>query len=183
MAVWSNPRHADLIFLACYSQWIIHNTQLHTNKSINTNNEWVNQTLCEKMQIVLVIGKSPISSKLCHCLITWLVQELVKWVDLLWWGATMLQNCSLVFIIQVICEHGEPMMTIMPAGITPDSSAKALCQTYLKGSLTCHKILRHGTSGFTSHPKEGVLWIFITLKNPLPWSVWTGDHWVQWQAH
>jgi hypothetical protein len=28
---------------------------------------------------------------------------------------------------------------------------------YLKESLTCHKILRHGTSGFTSHPKEGVL--------------------------
>jgi hypothetical protein len=27
----------------------------------------------------------------------------------------------------------------------------------------CHKILQHGTSGFTS-PKEGVLWIFIALK-------------------
>jgi hypothetical protein len=39
---------------------------------------------------------------------------------------------------------------------------------YLKGSLTCHKILRHGTSGFTFHPKEGVLRIFIALKNPLP---------------
>jgi hypothetical protein len=39
---------------------------------------------------------------------------------------------------------------------------------YLKGSLTCRKILRHGTSGFTSHPKEGVLRIFIALKNPSP---------------
>jgi hypothetical protein len=39
---------------------------------------------------------------------------------------------------------------------------------YLKGSLTCHKILRHGTSGFTSHPKEGVLLIFIAFKNPSP---------------
>jgi hypothetical protein len=38
---------------------------------------------------------------------------------------------------------------------------------YLKGSLTCRKILRHGTSGFTSHPKEDVLQIFITPKNPL----------------
>jgi hypothetical protein len=28
---------------------------------------------------------------------------------------------------------------------------------YLKGSLICRKILRHGTSGFTSHSKEGVL--------------------------
>jgi hypothetical protein len=37
---------------------------------------------------------------------------------------------------------------------------------YLKGSLTRRKILRHGTSGFTSHPKECVLRIFIVLKNP-----------------
>jgi hypothetical protein len=37
---------------------------------------------------------------------------------------------------------------------------------YLKGSLTCRNILRHRTSGFTSHPKEGVLRIFIALKNP-----------------
>jgi hypothetical protein len=41
---------------------------------------------------------------------------------------------------------------------------------HLKGSLTCHTILRHGTSGFTSHWKGGVLQIFITLKNPLPQS-------------
>jgi hypothetical protein len=39
---------------------------------------------------------------------------------------------------------------------------------YLKGSLTFRKIWRHGTSGFTSHPKDGVLWIFIALKNPSP---------------
>jgi hypothetical protein len=39
---------------------------------------------------------------------------------------------------------------------------------YLKGFFTCRKILRHGTSGFTSHPKEDVLWIFIALNNPSP---------------
>jgi hypothetical protein len=39
---------------------------------------------------------------------------------------------------------------------------------YLKGSLTCRKILRHGTSGFTSDPKEGVLRIFIALENSSP---------------
>jgi hypothetical protein len=39
---------------------------------------------------------------------------------------------------------------------------------YLKGSFTCRKILRHRTSGFTSHPKEGVLRIFISLKTPSP---------------
>jgi hypothetical protein len=39
-----------------------------------------------------------------------------------------------------------------------------------KRCFTRRKILRHGTSGFTFHPKEGVLRIFIALKNPLPWS-------------
>jgi hypothetical protein len=39
---------------------------------------------------------------------------------------------------------------------------------YVNGSFTCRKILRHGTSGFTSHPKEGVLRIFLALKNPSP---------------
>jgi hypothetical protein len=39
---------------------------------------------------------------------------------------------------------------------------------YLEGYLTCLKILWHGTSGFTSHPKEGVLRIFVALINPLP---------------
>jgi hypothetical protein len=39
---------------------------------------------------------------------------------------------------------------------------------YLKGYLTYSKILRHGTSGFTSHPKEDVLRIFIALKIPSP---------------
>jgi hypothetical protein len=38
-----------------------------------------------------------------------------------------------------------------------------------KKSSTCRKILRHWTSGFTSHPKEVVLRIFIALKNPTPW--------------
>jgi hypothetical protein len=36
-----------------------------------------------------------------------------------------------------------------------------------KISLTCRKIL-HGTSSFTSHPKEGVLRILIALKSPSP---------------
>jgi hypothetical protein len=40
----------------------------------------------------------------------------------------------------------------------------------IKRSFRCRKILRHGTSGFTSHPKKGVLRIFVALKNPSPWS-------------
>jgi hypothetical protein len=53
---------------------------------------------------------------------------------------------------------------------------------YLKGSLTCSKMLRHGTSGFTSHPK--VCCGFLSpLKIHRLCRVWTRDPWVQWQAH
>jgi hypothetical protein len=34
--------------------------------------------------------------------------------------------------------------------------------------LECRKILRYGAGGFTSPPKEGVLRIFIALKNSTP---------------
>jgi hypothetical protein len=37
--------------------------------------------------------------------------------------------------------------------------------SYLKGSLTCRKVLRHGANGYTSPPKEVVVQIFIALKN------------------
>jgi hypothetical protein len=76
-------------------------------------------------------------------------------------------------------------------GITPDLSTRARrqsCQqrhlgtgagmvegirflrvqylSYVNRSFRCRKLLRHVTSGFTSHLKEGVLRIFIALKNP-----------------
>jgi hypothetical protein len=99
---------------------------------------------------------------------------------------------GLLFIPRVICERGETQWWWCRLGITPDSSTKALWQSYQQRhlgqvggmdegvrilpisiwntsrSLTCRKILRHGTSGFTSQPKEGVLRIFIALKNPSP---------------
>jgi hypothetical protein len=37
----------------------------------------------------------------------------------------------------------------------------------MQGSLTCCKILQDGTHGFTSPPKEVMLWIFVALKKPL----------------
>jgi hypothetical protein len=40
-----------------------------------------------------------------------------------------------------------------------------ICTT-LQGSLKYRKIIRHGADGFTSPLKEGVLRIFIALKNP-----------------
>jgi hypothetical protein len=42
----------------------------------------------------------------------------------------------------------------------------SVCLSYFKGSLTCCKILQHRAGSFTSPPKEIVLQIFITLKNP-----------------
>jgi hypothetical protein len=78
-------------------------------------------------------------------------------------------------------------------GITPDLSNTALWQSYQQRhlqrvggmdeemrilyiqylwyviwSLICSNVLWHGTSGFTSHPKEGMLQIFITVKNQQP---------------
>jgi hypothetical protein len=38
-----------------------------------------------------------------------------------------------------------------------------------KRSIACRKIVWRGTSGFTSHLKEGALRIFIALKNPSSW--------------
>jgi hypothetical protein len=49
-----------------------------------------------------------------------------------------------------------------------------------KRSLTWCKILRHGTSSFASHQKEGVLRTFIALKNSTPWPDSNHDLWVQW---
>jgi hypothetical protein len=82
---------------------------------------------------------------------------------------------------------------MMMAGKTPDSSTRALwksyqqrhlgasrrngrrsesfahqCVRYINGSLRCRKMLLLGAFGFTSHQKEGVLRIFISLKNPSP---------------
>jgi hypothetical protein len=43
--------------------------------------------------------------------------------------------------------------------------AESATSTSLWGSFTCRKA-RHGTDGFTSPPKEGVLRIFFRSKNP-----------------
>jgi hypothetical protein len=101
---------------------------------------------------------------------------------------------GLLFIPRVICEHGEPWWWWWcRLGITPDSSTRALWQSYqqrhlgqvggmeervrilhiqylwyLKGSLTCRKILLHGNLAFTPHSQESVLRIFIAIRNPSP---------------
>jgi hypothetical protein len=43
--------------------------------------------------------------------------------------------------------------------------------SYFEGTFNMPKILRHGASGISSPPKEGVLRICIAIKNPPP-SAW-----------
>jgi hypothetical protein len=53
--------------------------------------------------------------------------------------------------------------------LTPHSCTRAPWKSYyVNWSLTWSKILRHGTSGFTSRPKKRLLRIFIAPKNPWP---------------
>jgi hypothetical protein len=120
---------------------------------------------------------------------------LTDWLIMMGWDyvSELRPPTGLLFIPRVICEHGKQWWWWCRLGITPDSSTRALAVLppetsgisrrngrrsdnfayqylkYLNGSLTCRKVLRHGTSGFTSHPKEGVLRIFIALKNPSTW--------------
>jgi hypothetical protein len=41
--------------------------------------------------------------------------------------------------------------------------------SYLQGIFAARKNLRHRTDGFTFHPQEGVMQIYIALRNPSPW--------------
>jgi hypothetical protein len=97
----------------------------------------------------------------------------------------LLPITGLSFIPQVIYEYGEPWwnddvnrrkllthLATLPAetsGSKQDEWAKGMksisVHTY-KWFFTCHKILQHGASSFTSPLKEGVLWTFLVLKNP-----------------
>jgi hypothetical protein len=107
----------------------------------------------------------------------------------------MSPSTDVLFMPQVNISMKNHGGIIFKVGRTPDSYTRALWQSYhksssskagksskgndefclmkylfhtSKGSLTCCKILHHGADGFTSPPKEGVLQIFITLKNPWP---------------
>jgi hypothetical protein len=96
---------------------------------------------------------------------------------------------GLLFILPRIYEHREPWLSDVDRGkllIRPPECSLAIlpcnrkiggtgkinefCLTkYIfhnsKDSLKCRKILRHGASGFTFLPKEGVLQIIMSIKN------------------
>jgi hypothetical protein len=119
----------------------------------------------------------------------------IDWLtDWLQWGETdwTAAIISVLFTPRVNVS-GEPWRWWCRLDITPDLSTRARWQSYqqrhlervgrkdegmrilsiqylwyVNGSFTCRKTLQHGTSGFTSHTKEGVLRIFISLQNLLP---------------
>jgi hypothetical protein len=97
---------------------------------------------------------------------------------------------SLLFIPCMICEHEKPWWWWCRLGKTNESSTTPHQQRHLgaskrngrksenfaytvseinQRSSTRHEILQREASSFISHLKEDVLWIFIALKNPLPW--------------
>jgi hypothetical protein len=137
------------------------------------------------------------------------IKDSVMEIGWLWWAETVSQNCDTNG--PIVHPTGDmwawrTMVKMIPAGdkswlihrsslaVLPAETSGASRRNgrsedfayqylkYFKGSLTSRKILRHGTSGFTSHPKEGVLRIFMVLKNQSPRPVWTRDPWVKWQA-
>jgi hypothetical protein len=95
----------------------------------------------------------------------------------------ILIDCGGVRLTSQNCSHHWPivhplgececraMVMMMPAGdnswlvyqsswaVLPAETSGASIFDTSTDLFTCHKILRHGTSDFTSHPKESVLWL------------------------
>jgi hypothetical protein len=114
---------------------------------------------------------------------------------------------GVLFIPQVIYEHEEPWWWLRRLGITPDSSFRALWQSYqqtsgvnrrngrksehfanqymkyLKEFLTCRKILRDGPPASLPIRRKACCWLLSPLKIYCLVRVWTRDPWEQWQAH
>jgi hypothetical protein len=119
------------------------------------------------------------------------------------WRLRTVAITGLLFIPQVNVS-GQPWWWCR-LGITPDLSTRARWQSYqqrrpkrvggmdegmriqylwyVNGSFTCHKILWHGTSGFTSICRKVCCGLLSPLKIHRLGQVWTSDPWVQWQAH
>jgi hypothetical protein len=110
-------------------------------------------------------------------------------IDCLWWGETVSQNCGhqwaccsspgdmwawRAMVMMILAGDDswlihQSSLAALPAETSGASRRNGWSEDfayqyvkYVKGSLTCHKILRHGTCGFTFPPKEGVLRIFVT---------------------
>jgi hypothetical protein len=115
---------------------------------------------------------------------------------------------GLLFIPRVICQHGKPRWWWCLLGITPDSSARTLWQSYQQRHLgpvggkeeeweflpistwnTSRDLLRALKSYDMGPPallpirRKACCGLLSPLKmHRLGW-IWTRDPWVQWQAH
>jgi hypothetical protein len=127
----------------------------------------------------------------CSVICTELIDWLIDWsiMSMGWDVSEPRPQTDLLFIPRVICERREPWWWWCRLGKTPDSSTRALWQSYQQRHLeacrmndegvrilyisiwdtsTCCKILRHGADSFVSPPNEDMLRIFIAFKNPSP---------------
>jgi hypothetical protein len=148
------------------------------------------------MSVVSVLGYLPngLFSRSLHFSGPCLVSIRASWSGR--WGETTSLNCSHQCAYCSFPRWYMNMVEWYRQGKIPDSSSRAVWQSYQqsrlvakqegfgeenyafslqsifvnasKGSLTCRKILQHRADVFTSHPKESVLLILIALKNPSP---------------
>jgi hypothetical protein len=88
-------------------------------------------------------------------------------------GGMMLMEENSLFIHQI---SGKPMTSHLVASRRiwrkewESGLAKYIYSHLQVIFFTCRKILQHGASSFTTSAKEGMLRIFITFKNPSPWT-------------
>jgi hypothetical protein len=142
------------------------------------------------LQHVVLYIFTDVSEEPSSSIIRVMTEAVSSWLtDWLRWGETMSQNCShqpgdiWAWRAMVMIPAGDNSWLVhqSPLAVLPTETSGASRKNgrrsenfayqyvkYLEGSLTCCKILRHVTSGFTSNTKEGVLRIFIALKNPSP---------------
>jgi hypothetical protein len=135
--------------------------------------------------------------------------RLINW---LWWGETMSQNCghqraccsppgdiwAWITMVMMMPAGGnfwlvhQSSLAVLPADTSVTSRRNGRRSEnfayrylkYLKGSLTCRKILRHGTFRLYFSSKGRRAADFLSpLRIHRLGRVWTLDPWVQWQAH
>jgi hypothetical protein len=96
---------------------------------------------------------------------------IVMWIMVWWHRLGLTPNLSTRVLWQPPVPSGGPVSRDI-SGVSRKMGKENENLVYpspcdMKRSLTCRKISRNGTSGFTSHLKEGVLRIFIALKKSI----------------
>jgi hypothetical protein len=138
--------------------------------------EWTTGPLVAAIQRHWQIGYDWVRLKSQNCGLYGAIihpRVIAMWTKVWWYWLGLIPNLSKRALWQPPILSGGPVSRdISGASRRMDEGNKNL--VYLspwdfKKFLTYRKILWHGTCGFTSHSKEGMLRIFIALKNPSPW--------------